>query len=519
MNEFMKILLSLSVSGALLLFLILGLKPLYKNRFSKRWQYYIWIVVALRFLLPFTPDTTIVGSLFEKSDTTAVTNEIPTSPNVPASTDIDNSKTEPIQANRDITVTIREPFNRYVCLSFIWSAFALVLFVRKVTIYQGFTQYIKAGSTEVSDIKILNLLSDCEERLNIRTRVELSRNPLISSPIMIGFFRPRIVLPACELDDKELSYFFVHEMIHYKQRDMFYKWLIQIVVCVHWFNPFVYLLEKEVNKSCELSCDEKVISILDDKARREYGDTLISSLQSNNLYKSSLASVTLTEGAEQLKERLGAIMKFKKKSNGIIAITAIFSVFVCVCFFVTGAYAASSATNDNLALKDNEKLDEVSIKTESDRSITESEAVETVDAEDAVIMNTATVKGVTWYLVENEAHLRAIGTGQYGLDKNYMQNADITMSKTEWVPIGTESNPFTGQYNGNGYEIKGLTMASPTVKIIGFFGFAGNAQLYNITLRDLDIETAGGQGKSVGAICARATDCNIHSNEVYSIYD
>ena len=145
--------------------------------------------------------------------------------------------------------------------------------------------------------------------------------------------------------------------------------------------------------------------------------------------------------------------------------------------------------------------------------------VETAETEAAVVMNTATVKGVTWYLVESEAHLRAIGTGQYGLDKNYMQNADITMSTTEWVPIGTESNPFTGQYNGNGCEIRGLTITSPTVKIIGFFGFAGNAQLYNITLRDLDIETAGGQGKSVGAICARATDCNIHSNEVYSIYD
>ncbi len=373
MNEFMKILLSLSVSGALLLLFILGLKPLYKSRFSKRWQYYIWIIVALRFLLPFTPDTTIVGSLFEKPGTTVITNEIPTSPNVPAPANTDNSKTEPIQADRDIAAAMREPFNRYVCLFFIWSVFALVLFVRKITIYQGFIQYIKAGSTEVSDIKTLNLLSDCEEKLNIKTRVELSRNPLIASPIMIGFFRARIVLPACELDDKELSYIFVHELIHYKQRDMFYKWLIQIVVCAHWFNPFVYLLEKEVNKSCELSCDEKVISILDDKARREYGDTLISFLQSNNLYKSSLASVTLTEGAEQLKERLGAIMKFKKKSKGIIAITAIFSVLVCVCFFVTGAYAASPATNNNLVLKDNGKPNEVSIKTESDRNIKETE--------------------------------------------------------------------------------------------------------------------------------------------------
>ena len=346
MSEFIKILLSLSVSGALLLLLILGLKPLYKNKFSKRWQYYIWIVVALRFLLPFTPDTTIVGSLFEKFDTAAITNEIPTSPNVPVPADTGNSKAEPTQTNREITTAaMREPFNKYVCLFFIWSALALVLFVRKVTVYQGFIQYIKAGNKEVSDIKILNLLSDCEEKLNIKTRVELSCNPLIASPMLIGFFRPRIILPVGELEDKELSYIFVHELTHYKQRDMFYKWLIQIVVCVHWFNPFVYLLEKEVNKSCELSCDEKVLSVLDDKAKREYGDTLISFLKSSNLYKSSLASVTLTEGAEQLKERLGAIMKFRKKSKVVIAITTIFTVAVCVCFFVTGAYAAPSANS------------------------------------------------------------------------------------------------------------------------------------------------------------------------------
>ena len=360
MNEFIKILLSLSVSGPLLLLFILGLKPLYKNRFSKRWQYYVWIIVALRFLLPFTPDTTIVGSLFEKFDTAAITNEIPTSPNVPVPVGTGNSKAEPIQTNREINDTaMREPFNIYVCLFFIWSALALVLFVRKITVYQGFIQYIKAGNKEVSDIKILNLLSDCEEKLNINTRVELSCNPLIASPMLIGFFRPRIILPVGELEDKELSYIFVHELTHYKQRDMFYKWLIQIVVCVHWFNPFVYLLEKEVNKSCELSCDEKAISILDEKAKREYGDTLISFLKSNNLYKSSLASVTLTEGAEQLKERLGAIMKFRKKSKVITAITAIFTVIVCVCFFVTGAYAAPSVANDMKTWKDSEILNEI----------------------------------------------------------------------------------------------------------------------------------------------------------------
>ncbi|MEH2936419.1 M56 family metallopeptidase [Acutalibacter sp. JLR.KK004] len=346
MNEFMKILLSLSVSGALLLLLILGLKPLYKNRFSKRWQYYIWIVVALRFLLPFTPDNAIVGSLFEKIDTVAITNEIPTSPNIPVPADTGNNNAEPIQTNREINAAaMREPINKYVCLFFIWSALALILFVRKITVYQGFIQYIKAGNKEVSDIKILNLLSDCEEKLNIKTRVELSRNSLIASPMLIGFFRPRIILPISELEDRELSYIFVHELIHYKQRDMFYKWLIQIVVCVHWFNPFVYLLEKEVNKSCELSCDEKVISVLDDTARREYGDTLISFLKSNNLYKSSLASVTLTEGAEQLKERLGAIMNFKSKTKTIRVLTVILTLFILSGAVFIGGYSVSAATD------------------------------------------------------------------------------------------------------------------------------------------------------------------------------
>lgn len=346
MNEFMKILLSLSVSGTLLLLIILGLKQLYKNKFSRRWQYYIWIIVALRFLLPVTPDTTIVGSLFENFDATVITTESPASQNMPVAVNTNNNKAEPIQANGNIAdaPTTHKTFSLYAYMFVVWVALALVLFVRKITVYQGFIQYIKAGNTEVSDIKTLNLLSDCLEKLNIKTRVELSYNPLIASPMLIGFFRPRIVLPVNKPEDKELSYIFVHELIHYKQRDMFYKWLIQIVVCVHWFNPFVYLLEREVNKSCELSCDEKVISVLDDKARREYGDTLISFLKSNKLYKNSLASVTLTEGAEQLKERLGAIMDFRQKNKVTQILTGVLTFCIIFVAAFVGSYHGASAS-------------------------------------------------------------------------------------------------------------------------------------------------------------------------------
>ena len=302
MSEFMKIVLSLSISGALLMLVVLGLKQIYKNKFSKRWQYYIWIIVVLRFLIPFTPGTINIRSLFERVCTTVSTRmeeslESPeglVSPKIPAVINMNNKESNqpqlPTDEDENITINtvVQKPYNIYAYLFLGWSALALVLLVRKITIYQGFIQYIKAGNTEVSDIKILNLLSECQEKQNIKRRVELYHNALIASPMLIGFFRPSIVLPDCELEEKALTYIFMHELSHYQQRDMFYKWLIQIVVCIHWFNPFVYLLEKEVNKACELSCDEAVILLFNESVPREYGDTLLLFLRSNNLYKARL---------------------------------------------------------------------------------------------------------------------------------------------------------------------------------------------------------------------------------------
>lgn len=64
MTALMKLILSLSLSGSLLILLLLLFRPLYRNRLSKSWQYYIWIVVILRLLLPVTPETSLAGSLF-----------------------------------------------------------------------------------------------------------------------------------------------------------------------------------------------------------------------------------------------------------------------------------------------------------------------------------------------------------------------------------------------------------------------------------------------------------------------
>ena len=205
MNEFMKILLSLSVSGTLLLLFILGLKRLYKNKFSRGWQYYIWVIVALRFLLPFTADATVVGSLFEKFDAKTVTDGSYMQ-NVDNQEHADRGGAKPIQEGKGLTAAAAHtPFYLYA-LSFAWLALALALLARKLMVYQSFIRRIRAGSIEASDTETLKLLSDCKEKLNIKANVGLFHNPLISSPMLIGFFQPCVLMPDSELEEKELSY-------------------------------------------------------------------------------------------------------------------------------------------------------------------------------------------------------------------------------------------------------------------------------------------------------------------------
>lgn len=137
---------------------------------------------------------------------------------------------------------------------------------------------------------------------------------------------------------------------------------------------------------------------------------------------------------------------------------------------------------------------------------------------DQSTMETCNIGGRIYYQVVNEIQLRSIGQGEYGLNQNYIQMDDIAMSTDEWVPIGTEDQPFTGSYCGNGFEITGLTMTDPDAKIIGLFGVADGAHIYNITMRDYDIQTAGRNvtGKSIAPILATGLgDTRSQDNHVY----
>lgn len=360
MNHILKIVLSLSLSGSLLILILILCKHFLKNKISRQWQYYIWLIVIARLLLPFASETNLMGNIFQKIDSGKYPFNLmsPSQQNPSDSPNFNYTSIDAIELNKQENVlhtkipsNMKPIYNLIIRLKnniwLIWLVIALILLIRKITIYQSFISYIKAGQIPVSDTTLLDQLAVIGTQANVKRAVELCINPLISSPLLIGFFHPCIVLPSADISEKNFYYIVLHELTHYQRKDMFYKWLTQITICLHWFNPLVYLMGHEINKACEFSCDETVIRKLDATSTKEYGSTLLESMAMVGKYKQTLASVTLSENKKLLKERLHVIMNYKKKPMFPTYISILLAfVFLCGATFI-GVYTNIEKSTEN----------------------------------------------------------------------------------------------------------------------------------------------------------------------------
>jgi len=356
MSIALKTFLSMSFSGSLLILILFVGKRFLKDKISRQWQYYIWLIVILRLLLPFGPEVNLMGKTYQAVDQ-AITQAVPLSQQHP-SLNTPGGAFSPVggleQDTDNVNIPAKDLAPTYplqdivsLMINHIWLAWLVVtlgLLIRKITIYQGFVRYINAGLTPVSDMEKLDLLSIIAEQVGVKKPIELCVNSLVSSPLLIGFFRPCIVLPSMDIPEKDFQYILLHELTHYKRRDMFYKWLVQITVCLHWFNPIVHLMGREITKACEFSCDEAVLIKMGYNNAQDYGKTLLDAMAAVGKYKESLGAVTLSENKQLLKERLGAIMNLKKRSKVIQLLTGFLTLCITLGASFVGVYPVAAAT-------------------------------------------------------------------------------------------------------------------------------------------------------------------------------
>ena len=153
----------------------------------------------------------------------------------------------------------------------------------------------------------------------------------IGSPFVMGFFRPKIYLPSA-LSEQEQSYIILHEQHHIRRGDHIIKALAFIALCIHWFNPLVWIAFVLSSKDMEMSCDEAVVKKLGEGIRADYSASLLSLATGRRI----IAGTPLAFGEGDTKSRIKNMLNWKAPKTWLV-ITSAVAVVVAVVLCGTNA--------------------------------------------------------------------------------------------------------------------------------------------------------------------------------------
>jgi len=341
LNIFEFIVLS-SLIGSVIMLLILIIKRIFRNKLNSTFHYYIWLILLLKLILPFGPQTTFnISNLYENSYIRTSTNENTQKSQIASTKQLDNLNLGNSASTGNINPTNKSVINNYMnmplknkvnikrVLCFIWlSGMALLIGI----FFTGYKKLIEIVKISIRNIDVTHkeILYNCMKNMNIRTKVDLFYSSEISSPSLCGFLKPKILIPvkvAANVTDEEFKYILMHELTHLKNKDAFINWVITLLSMIYWFNPILLYGFHKMRQDREFSCDSRVISCLNKGENVHYGNALIRVLE---LAKSSDRLVGITPmvmNRLEIKRRIIMISKYKKLNiKGILFGTVAFVI-------------------------------------------------------------------------------------------------------------------------------------------------------------------------------------------------
>lgn len=170
----------------------------------------------------------------------------------------------------------------------------------------------------VQDNEILSLFEQCKQNVEIHKNILLYTSSLISSPITFGLIRPCIIVPStikANFSKKDIYHVFLHELQHYKHKDLFTNYVLCLFRIIYWFHPFVWYALNQMRIDREIACDSSVLNILDKNSYIEYGNTILN-FADKILSSSSLTHISEIGGSsKQIKKRIIMIASFQAETK------------------------------------------------------------------------------------------------------------------------------------------------------------------------------------------------------------
>lgn len=182
-------------------------------------------------------------------------------------------------------------------------------------------------------------------RARMRTAVRLEGNVYeserVESPFVLGLFRPRVYLPF-GLDEAGRSHVLAHEREHIRRGDQVVKLLGFLLLCIHWFNPLVWLAYALLCRDIELACDERVVRDMAADERADYSQALLNLSRPRRF----VSACPLAFGETPVKSRVKSVLNYKKPAFWLIALAVVVCIGAAVCFLTDPKAAAEDTGED-----------------------------------------------------------------------------------------------------------------------------------------------------------------------------
>lgn len=317
-------LLKMSFSASILILVIVVIRALLLHRLPKATFFVLWDVVLCRLLIPFSiPSKFSIFTIADSFENKILMKDLTlTGTSVPFSGAVG---TNAVSAAPESPITSISP------VFIIWlvglSACASFFIIVHLHCRREYKTALPLDN---------EFLKEWRRQHPARCKVEIRQLDKISAPLTYGIFRPVVLLPKQTdwTDTTRLSYILMHEFVHIGRFDIVTKLLMATALCIHWFNPLVWLMYVFVNRDIELSCDEIVVRTFGSGIKSAYALTLIG-LEEKRRRLSPLVNNFSKNAVE---ERIVSIMKLKKTSFVGILLTLV------LVAGTTTAFATSAST-------------------------------------------------------------------------------------------------------------------------------------------------------------------------------
>ena len=285
-NVFQAVLV-MSGMGALLALVLLVCKPILQKKFSAGWCYYIWLLVLAVMIVPvkanFAEEHLHLQEISDWAEEKLHLEELRQVGEelLPAAAQTDENGhrlVSPRLQERRIREIAFE--RRLSLLSQIWLTGAILTLMLRLAGYVLFLWNIHKNTENYEMPRIARYT---------RRKIRVRRGAGVHSPMLFGVIRPVLLMPVCELNEEQLHNVLAHEMTHLRRNDMLLKWLMMVIKSLHWFNPFVYLIDSRLEQECEISCDIAVTKSMSNEQKKSYADTILAFLMGQKKREFSLS--------------------------------------------------------------------------------------------------------------------------------------------------------------------------------------------------------------------------------------